>query len=150
MPLHAHTHQHTRLTVPLWGVFTLLVPHLHCQIFLNTPLPSFPQYVSDPFLFHTTQSAGCSTCNINSDSSSPENFFACNTLRASKLTHACYMPVRLIILYLIFQIMFCEKYKIIKIFLSLRPEYSPLPPACSRTPSVCAVHLKSHTYTKYS
>jgi hypothetical protein len=160
VPLHAHTHthQHTRLTVPLWGVFTLFVPHLHCQCFLNRPLPSFPQYVSDSFLFHTTQSAGgCCLCNFNCDSSSPEMFLACITLRASKLSHACYMPVRLIILYLIFQIMFCGKYKIIKISLSLSlslgPEYSPShppprPASCLQTPSVCAVHLQSHTCTE--
>jgi hypothetical protein len=128
VPLHTHTHQHTRLTAPLWGVFTLIVPHFHCQCFLNRPLLSFSEYVSDPFLFHTTQSAGCSKCNINRDSFSPEIFLASITLRASKLSHTCYMPVRLIILHLIFQ-MFCEKYKIIKIFLSLRPEYPPPPPA---------------------
>jgi hypothetical protein len=54
-------------------------------------------------------------------------FLACITLRASKLSHACYMHVQLIILYLIFQIMFCEEYKIIKFSLSYA-RISPPPP----------------------
>jgi len=52
-------------------------------------------------------------------------FLAYITLRASKLSHECYMPVRLIVLYLIFQIIFCEEYKIIKLFSLLGPNIPP-------------------------
>lgn len=53
VPLHACARARASegLTV---GVFTLLVPHLRCQCFFNRLRQSFRQYVSDPYLFHTT------------------------------------------------------------------------------------------------